>query len=61
MKMGHKSELFFDIYYVTLKIVTYGMSYTGYPSLVKILLKFEFIKANLSSFRLFSAYSGLLI
>ena len=32
-----------------------------YPSLVKILLKFELIKAHLSSFRFFSAHSGLLI
>ena len=37
------------------------MYYTGYASLVKILLKFELIKAHLSSFRLFSAYLGLLI
>ena len=37
------------------------MSYTGYASLVKILLKFELIKAHLSSFRHFSAYLGLLI
>ena len=53
--------LIFDIYYVALKIVTYVMSYTGYASLVKILLKFELIKAHLSSFRLFSAYLGWLI
>ena len=43
------------------KIVTYVMSYTGYTSLVKILLQFDLIKAHLSSFRLFSAYLGLLI
>ena len=61
MKMSHKNGLIFDIYYVALKIVTYGMSYIGYPSLVKILLKFELIKAILSSFRLFSAYLGLLV
>ena len=44
-----------------LKIVAYVISYTGYASLVKILLKFELIKAHLSSFKLFSAYVGLLI
>ena len=37
------------------------MSYTEYASLIKILLKFEPIKAGLSSFKLFSAYLGLLI
>ena len=37
------------------------MSYTEYASLIKILLKFESIKAGLSSFKLFSAYLGLLI
>ena len=60
--MGHKNVFFiFDFYYVALKIVTYVVSYTGYASLVKMLLKFELIKADLSSFRLFSAYLGLLI
>ena len=53
--------LIFDIYYIALKIVTYVMSYTGYASLVKILVIFELIQAHLSSFRLFSAYLGLLI
>ena len=51
----------FDIYYLVLKIVTYVMSYNGYASLVKVLLKFELIKAHLSSFKLFSAYLGSLI
>ena len=51
--------LIFDIYYVALKIVTYIMSYTGYASLAKVLLKFELIKVYLISFRLFSAYLGL--
>ena len=37
------------------------MSYTGHASLVKVLLKFELIKAHLSSFKLFSAYLGSLI
>ena len=37
------------------------MSYTGYALLVKIVLKFELIKAHLSSFRFFSAYLHLLI
>ena len=37
------------------------MSYTLYASLVKFLLRFEIIKAHLSSFRLFSAYLGFLI
>ena len=37
------------------------MSYTGYTSLLKILLKFELIKAHLNSFRLFPCYLGLLI
>ena len=32
-----------------------------YPSLVKILLKFELIKAHLKSFRFFSPHSGSLI
>ena len=42
--------LFFNFrHYVALKIVTCVTSYTGYPSLVKILLKFELIKADLSS------------
>ena len=61
--MGDKNAFFliFDIYYVALKIVTYVMSYFGYASLVKILLKFELIKAHLSSFRLFSAYLGFVI
>ena len=61
--VGYKNALFliFDIYYVTLKIVTHGMSYTLYASLVKFLLRFEIIKAHLSSFRLFSAYLGFLI
>ena len=36
-----------SIYCVVLKIVTYVMPYTGYASLVKILLKFEFTKAHL--------------
>ena len=59
--MGHKNVFSFDIYYIALKIVTYVISYTGYASLVKILLKFGLIKAHLRSFRLFSAYLGLLI
>ena len=37
------------------------MSYIGYASLVKILLKFDLIKAHLSSFRVFSAYLSLLV
>ena len=53
--------LFFDIYYVAVKIVTYIMSYTGYASLVKILLKFDLMKAHLSLFRHFLAYLGLFI
>ena len=42
-------------------VITYVMSYTGYVSLVKILLKSELIRAHLSLFRLFSAYLRLLI
>ena len=63
MTVGDKNAFFliFDIYYVALKIVTYVISYTGYASLVKMLLKFELIKAHLNSFRFFSAYLGLLI
>ena len=37
----------------SLKILTYVMSYTGYVSLVKKLLKFELIKAHLNSLRFF--------
>ena len=60
--MGHKNVFFiFGIYHVVLKIVIYVMSYTGYASLEKILLKFEVIKVDLSLFRLFSAYFSLLI
>ena len=62
MKMGHNNVFFiFDIYYVTLKFVTCVMSYTEYASLINILLKFEPIKAGLSSFKLFSVYLSLLI
>ena len=62
MKMGHRSVFFiFDIYYVALKIVMYVISYTVYASLITILLKFEFIKAYLSSFRFFLAYLSSLI
>ena len=62
MKMGHWSVFFiFDIYYVALKIVMYVISYTVYASLIKILLKFEFIKAYLSSFRsILSSYRNIL-
>ena len=47
--MGDKNAFFliFDIYYVVLKIVTYAMSYTGYASLVKFLLRFELVNPNL--------------
>ena len=58
--MGHKNGGFFDIYYVALKMVTYVMPYIGYASLVKNLLKFDLIKAHLSSLRFFSTYLGLL-
>ena len=52
MRKGHKKVFFiFNIYYVALEIVTYVMHYTGYASLVNILLKFELIKAHLCSFR----------
>ena len=52
MRVGHKNVFFiFNIYYVALKIVTYVMPYTGYASLVNILLKFELFKAHLRSFR----------
>ena len=62
IKMGHETLFFiFDIYCVGLKFVTYVMSYTGYAALVNILLKFDLIKPYLNSFRLFSAYLGLLI
>ena len=37
------------------------MSCTGYELLGKTLLKFELVNSNLSLFRLFSAYLGLLI
>ena len=61
--MGYKNAflLIFDISYVALKTVTYLMSYTRYASLVKFLLRFELIKAHLSSFRVFSANLGFLI
>ena len=54
MKTGleNVSFLIFDIYYVALKIVTYVISCTGYASMVKILVRFDLIKAPLSSFRL---------
>ena len=60
-KWATKRFFIFDIYYVGLKIVTYVMSYTGYAPLVKKLFKCDVIKAHLSSFRLFSGYSGLLM
>ena len=63
MKMDHKNVFFiFEIYYdVAIKIVTYVMLYTGYASLVKILLKFELIKAHFSSFRpILSSYRIIL-
>ena len=63
MKMDNKNVFFiFDIYYdVAIKIVTYVMPYTGYASLVKILLKFELIKAHFSSFRpILSSYRIIL-
>ena len=53
--------LIFNIYYVALKIVTHFMSYTVYASQVNFLLRFELIKAHLSSFRLFLVYLGFLI
>ena len=62
MKMDHKNVFFiFDIYCLALKIATYVMSYTGYASLVKILLNLKLIKAHVSLFRVFSVYLGLLI
>ena len=64
MTIGDKIASFFlifDIYYVTLKIVTYVMSYNRCASLVIFFFRFELIKTHLSSFRLFSAYLGFLI
>ena len=63
MTMGYKNAflLIFDISYVALKTVTYVMSYTRYASLVKFLLRFELIKAHLSSFRVFSTNLDFLI
>ena len=65
MKMGYKNVFFFRHLLRLFKnrhiVITYIMSYTGYVSLVKILLKSELIRAHLSLFRLFSAYLGLLI
>ena len=49
--MYHKKGIFFDINYGPVTtIVAYVISYTNmHPSLVKILLRFDFIKAHLSS------------
>ena len=57
--MSYQKRFFFfifDISYATLKNCKIYHILHWYASLVKILLKFEHIKAHLRSFRLFSAH-----
>ena len=61
MKMSHKNVFFFRHLLRHFKNCNICHVLHWYASLVKILLKFELIKAHLSSFRFFLAHSGLLI